>query len=89
MLELLVRVGLQRREGGASDRLGVITVFSFGELGAASALSTRWRRWFALAVVVPLAVLATAGQASGQVSAGDLAKECAKVKVRAAPKVNA
>jgi hypothetical protein len=64
-------------------------MFSFGELEADSALSTRWRGWFALAVVVPLAVLATAGQASGQGRAGDLGTKCAKVKVRAVPEVNA
>lgn len=62
-------------------------MFFFGGLGADSALSMRGRVWLAVAVVVSLAVLATAGQASGQRD-GVRAVKCAKVKVRATPNVN-
>lgn len=64
-------------------------MFYLGGFGADAALSARRRGWVALAVVVTLAVLATAGQASSKGDAGGSAAKCAKVKVRAVPKVNA
>lgn len=64
-------------------------MFSLGGFGNDSALSARRRRFLALAAGVTLAVLATAGQASSQGDAGVSAVKCAKVKVRAVPKVNA
>jgi hypothetical protein len=64
-------------------------MFSLGELRADAALSTQRRRWFVLAVAVLVAVPATAGWASSQAQGGVLAAKCAKVKVRATPKINA
>lgn len=64
-------------------------MFYLGGFGADSALSARRRRWLALGVVVPLVVLPTASQASSQGDAGGSAAKCAKVKVRAVPKLNA
>ena len=63
-------------------------MFDLGGFRAGSALSAQGHRWRAVAVVVPLAVVATAGQASSRGDPSASAAKCAKVTVRAAPKLN-